>query len=148
MRCFRGPIYGRKVKLNYEGEGVILFIPFREKKKTEFRTTLLWLWTHHDKCKRFPSVFWRENNITNRMHNYSNASEFSLIETKNGSLITSLNRMILGCFKDLWFMISLCTCSSICKTKKKVHQLRTIPSAHVMITTEEKIHRQRNGVSK
>lgn len=27
---------------------------------------------------------------------------------------TSLNLMILGCFKSLWFMISLCTCSSIC----------------------------------
>lgn len=29
---------------------------------------------------------------------------------------TSLNLTILGCFKDLWFIISLCTCSSIYKT--------------------------------
>lgn len=32
--------------------------------------------------------------------------------------ITSLNLIMLGCFNDLWFMISLCTCSSIWKTKK------------------------------
>lgn len=29
-----------------------------------------------------------------------------------------MNLTILGCFNDLWFMISLCTCSSICKTNK------------------------------
>ena len=30
---------------------------------------------------------------------------------------TSLNRTMLGCLKDLWFMISLLTLSSICNTK-------------------------------
>lgn len=34
------------------------------------------------------------------------------------ALIASLNRMMFGCRRDLWFMISLATFSSICKSYK------------------------------
>ena len=33
---------------------------------------------------------------------------------------TSLKRIILGCFNDLWFIISRCTCSSICHQSQKI----------------------------
>lgn len=32
---------------------------------------------------------------------------------------TSLNLTMLGCFNELWFTISLCTCSSICNKRKE-----------------------------
>lgn len=43
--------------------------------------------------------------------------------------------MMLGCFKDLWFIISLWTCSSICRGKKKHnHQTKTLLRININLT--------------
>lgn len=40
---------------------------------------------------------------------------------------TSLNRIMFGCFNDLWFIISLCTFSSICQSHRKKNLISRIP---------------------
>ena len=56
---------------------------------------------------------------------------------KKGIHDTSLNLIILGCFNDLWFIISLWTCSSICKNKQDLKSL--LPSNKRKHQVEQKL---------
>jgi hypothetical protein len=42
---------------------------------------------------------------------------------QRGRVVTSLNRMMLGCRSDRWLMISRCTFSSICNTSPSLRHL-------------------------
>lgn len=48
--------------------------------------------------------------------------------TLQSNIHTSLNLIMLGCFKALWFIISLCTCSSICI---EINPTRKIKRTHI-----------------